>query len=402
MAIKQFGLQGIGNKPEFGKDGHQLDATNSAYIKLTDKDDAVIRVKGATSQAADEFVTQAQLDAVEAVITGDYNAFRYDATGALTQLSGEGSGDSGALLRGDKYKIEGDGTVLTESVNDGDVLIVLVDGAPLSGTSPTPTIGTHFDVVKIKDANDLSDGTTTEAVGGKVTVKDGGVSTDKLAADAVNGSKIADDSVDSEHIAAGALDNEHYADVSITNGKVANSTLEKGKMVASVQTTLSNADTQYGTRNGNFESAIGGSFDSDSDADIAAQTNYATATTITGQLGQLDSRQKLDNDDNALRTATATFDGGAQNVGSSIKSGRTLVAVKVKPDGTFNGSGATMSIGISGSASKYVAVADIDLYEDTVQVVDLCHPLSSDEQIIATVTQGTATAGNVTVVIDHG
>lgn len=216
------------------------------------------------------------------------------------------------------------------------------------------------------------------------------------------GVSIAEDVIDSEHIAAGALDTEHYADASITGAKVANSTVAKANLVAGVQTTLTNADTEYSTRTPNIESAIGGSFDSDNDSAIAAQSNYATNTTITGQLSQLDARMKLDNDDNALRVVAATHSGGAQNIGSSVKSGRTLTAVKVRPTTVANGSGCTMSIGISGDASKYVAVADIDLYESTVQVVHLAHTLSSDEQLIATVTQGTATEGTFTVVVEHG
>ena len=42
-------------------------------------------------------------------------------------------------------------------------------------------------------------------------LKDGDVTTAKLAADSVTSAKIADDVVDSEHIAAGALDTEHIA-----------------------------------------------------------------------------------------------------------------------------------------------------------------------------------------------
>lgn len=45
----------------------------------------------------------------------------------------------------------------------------------------------------------------------KIEVKDGGIDTLQLAADAVDGSKIEDAAVDSEHIAAGAVDNAHLA-----------------------------------------------------------------------------------------------------------------------------------------------------------------------------------------------
>lgn len=401
MSQKNFGLQGIGNKPEMGRDGHILDATNSAYLKIADKDEVLLPVKGAASTASDEFVTQAQLDAVGATVTGEYNAFAYDATAALTQLSGEGSGDGGALLRGDKYKISNDGSVLGTAVNAGDVLVVLVDNAPLSGTSPTPEIGVHFLVVGIKDANDLADDSTLEAVNNQLQIKDDGISSAKLQNDVINsGDLIADDVVDSEHIVAGSLDNEHYAALSITSDKVANNTLPATKMAAAVQTTLSNADTQFGTRNDNFEAAIGGSFDADNDASIAAQSNYLTATNIVSQLAQADARMKLDNDDNALRVASVTHDGGDQNIGSPIKSGRTLTAIKIRPVTAANGSGCSMTIGVSGDPDKYCGV--IDLYESTVQVVELCHTLTSDEQIVAFVTAGTASEGTFTVAIEHG
>lgn len=44
------------------------------------------------------------------------------------------------------------------------------------------------------------DDVTLENDGGTVQVKDGGIDTDQLAADAVTGDKIADDAIGSEHI----------------------------------------------------------------------------------------------------------------------------------------------------------------------------------------------------------
>ncbi|AUR89485.1 hypothetical protein NVP1123O_56 [Vibrio phage 1.123.O._10N.286.48.F3] len=399
MATKLFSVEGVGPKVELGKDGHVIDGQNAAYVKVTDKDDTLLPVKGGDATASDEFVTQSQLDAVEAK-TGGYLSYSYDASSGISQLSGQGSGDAGAIQYMDTFKVTTGGSFLGSTAEAGDFVIALTAGADVSDNTGS---NTDWLLDTRRTAGDLADDTTLEASGGQIQIKDGGVSSAKLAADAVNsGSLVADDVIDSEHIAAGALDNEHYADVSITNGKIANSTIEKAKLVAAVQTTLTNADTQYGTRNGNFESAIGGSFDSDSDAAIAAQTNYATNTTITGQLSQLDSRMKLDNDDNALRVVSASHSGGAQNIGSAVKSGRTLTAVKILPVTVANGADATMSIGISGDASKYVSVADIDLYESTVQVIQLAHTLGSDEQLIATVTQGTATQGTFTVVVEHG
>lgn len=399
MSTKQYSLGGINETVELGKDGHKIDGSNAAYVKVTDKDDTLLPVKVGEATASDEAVTQSQLDAVSAK-TGGYLTYSYDASSGISQLSGQGSGDSGAIRYNDTFKVTTGGSFLGDTAEAGDFVIALVANADVSDNTSS---NTDWLLDTRRTAGDLADGVTLEASGGKVQVKDAGITSAKCANDFINsGDLIADDVVNSEHIVAGALDNEHYGAVSITGDKVASATLPKSTFAAAVQTTLTNADTEYSTRTPNIESAIGGSFDSDNDSSIAAQTNYATNTTIVGQLSQLDSRQKLDNDDNALRVASVSHDGGAQNIGSAIKSGRTLTAVKILPTTIANGADCTMSIGISGSASKYVAVADIDLYEATVQVVNLAHTLASDEQIIATVTQGTATAGTFTVLVEHG
>ena len=56
---------------------------------------------------------------------------------------------------------------------------------------------------------------------GVVTIKNGGVVTAEIAADAITGAKIADDAVDSEHLAAGSIDTEHIADNQVTTAKLA-------------------------------------------------------------------------------------------------------------------------------------------------------------------------------------
>ena len=56
---------------------------------------------------------------------------------------------------------------------------------------------------------------------GAVTIKDGGVVTDELAADAVTGAKIADDAIDSEHYTDGSIDTAHIADLQVTTAKIA-------------------------------------------------------------------------------------------------------------------------------------------------------------------------------------
>ena len=55
---------------------------------------------------------------------------------------------------------------------------------------------------------------------GAVTIKDGGIVTAELAADAVTGAKIADDAINSEHYTDGSIDNAHIADNQISYEKV--------------------------------------------------------------------------------------------------------------------------------------------------------------------------------------
>lgn len=82
------------------------------------------------------------------------------------------------------------------------------DGLTNSGT----TIDPIFDVDP--------DNTTIEIDGNsKVAVKDLGIDTAQLAADAVNGDKIADDSIDSEHYVDGSIDTAHLSDGAVTEAK---------------------------------------------------------------------------------------------------------------------------------------------------------------------------------------
>ena len=83
---------------------------------------------------------------------------------------------------------------------------------------------------------------------GAVTIKDGGVVTAELAADAVTGAKIADDAVDSEHLVDGSVDNVHLAG-SIANAKLANSSITVSDGSNSTATSLGGTITFSGTSN---------------------------------------------------------------------------------------------------------------------------------------------------------
>ena len=58
---KQFGLDGIGDKVEFGKDGHYLDMSNG-HAEFDDHSGNPIEVRGAQATHSSAFVTKGQLD----------------------------------------------------------------------------------------------------------------------------------------------------------------------------------------------------------------------------------------------------------------------------------------------------------------------------------------------------
>ncbi len=398
MTTKQFALSGVNEILELGKDGHKFDASNAGYIEVQDASGGYIRVKGAAAAASNEFVIQSQLDAVHA-LAGGYLAYGYNAGNAISQLAGQGSGDSGAILYGDTFKVTTSGTFLGATAEAGDLVTALVAGAD---TTDNTASNTDWMLIEIRTASDLADGVSTDHSSGKIIVKDAGVTEAKIATGAVTLSKMASDSVDSDQYVDRSVDGVHIALATILDENIANAVITKSKLAAAVQATLDKADAEHDTRTPNLETLIGGSLDLDSQSSIAAQTNYMTNTTIVGQLQQADARMKLDNDDNLLRKSTVTFDGGAQNIGASIKSGRAILRVSVTPVTVANGANCTMSIGISGNAAKYMKIADIDLYVGSPNSQAINLPLSSDEQIIATVTQGTATQGSFFVTVEHG
>jgi len=90
-------------------------------------------------------------------------------------------------------------------------------------------------------------------------LKDGDVTTAKLAADSVTSAKIANDVVDSEHIAAGALDTEHIAsgtgfqvstnnivDGSVTTAKITDANVTTAKIAADAINHTKIADDSIG------------------------------------------------------------------------------------------------------------------------------------------------------------
>ena len=112
-----------------------------------------------------------------------------------------------------------------------------------------------------------ADETTITLSSNTLTIKDGGVSSAKLAssavtsakiatgavtnaklgADAVTGAKIADDAIDSEHYVDGSIDTAHLADDAVTGDKIAALTVATGNIAADAVTSAKIADGAVGT-----------------------------------------------------------------------------------------------------------------------------------------------------------
>ena len=102
---------------------------------------------------------------------------------------------------------------------------------------------------------------------GAVTIKDGGVVTAELAADAVTGAKIADDAIDSEHYTDGSIDTAHLGDLQVTTAKIAADAITGAKI----------ADDAI-----NSEHYTDGSIDTAHIGDLQVTTAKIAADAITG------------------------------------------------------------------------------------------------------------------------
>ena len=124
--------------------------------------------------------------------------------------NGTGAGKIDLSVSADLDSIgAGDGLTGT-SLTSGDPVLNVVGGDGITSSAD------EIEVTVDDSTRELS--ATTGS--GAVRIKDLGVTTAKLAADAVNGDKIADDAINSEHYTDGSIDTAHIADDNITHAKL--------------------------------------------------------------------------------------------------------------------------------------------------------------------------------------
>jgi hypothetical protein len=143
-----------------------------------------------------------------------------------------------------------------------------------------------------------SDGT------GAVRVKNLGITTDKLAADSVNGDKIADDSIDSEHYVDGSIDNAHLAADSVNGDKIADDSIDSEHYVdGSIDNAHLAADSVNGDKIADdsidSEHYVDGSIDNAHLADssvtevkisrtVATTSDYSSGDPVTADINLID------------------------------------------------------------------------------------------------------------------
>ncbi len=410
MGIRDYGVVAVSDSVELGKNGNVLDGTVAGQVAVKDKDGNLTEVRGSYAITPEGFVTQAQFDAgIDSVrgLSGTDASYQYDATSGISQLSLQGTGASGEIEQNDQFKVSVGGSFLgTFTLEAGDYIRARKRNPDVADNTSS---NTDWYVDIRRTAGDLADGVTLEAAGGLIQQKDGGTTTNKIADLNVTAGKMADDSVLTRAVVDRNITGQKVALGTLLDENHANSTISKGKLVTAVQTTLTNADTAYGTRTPNLASALGGGFNSDTDSAIAGNT-LLTNTTVTGQLAQADTELQRITADTALRKATINYSDTSVNIGSAVPSGNTLLRGTLKTvtqgsHGTDNVAGLTLQIGISGNLTKYADVTVFDLFDPAgaIHPFTIMTTLGSQEQLIATLTDtdGTGIAGQWEIIIEQ-
>ena len=135
------------------------------------------------------------------------------STNTLTLTKADGSTDTVNLapyLDGDITSIIAGNGLTGSSLDTGDATLNVVGGDGITVAADEVEATVDDSTIELSASNGS----------GALRVKDLGITTAKLAADAVTGAKIADDAVDSEHYTDGSIDTAHIADDGVTFAKL--------------------------------------------------------------------------------------------------------------------------------------------------------------------------------------
>ena len=158
------------------------------------------------------------------------------ATATITIASGVATiTDSVSVIAAESSTSDTLDKVAITNTNQYDLVYLFADTGDTITLTNTSSPSADGHIKTISDADEtlsttvptilMRKGAYWYGYGGGV-VADLGITTAKLAADAVTAAKIADDVVDSEHLAAGGIDTEHLAADSVDGTKIADDAID--------------------------------------------------------------------------------------------------------------------------------------------------------------------------------